>query len=228
MDSMNLRVSEIFYSIQGEGPTIGYPAVFLRLYGCNLRCVWCDSKYAWQKGEMQDDLAISEVVGAMTAKDMCDCSRLVVTGGEPLLQSDALSELAQALIGWDCELETNGTIFAPATLVDRGWQFNISPKLASSGNALTQRYKPKVLRHFGYIRNTWFKFTVATQEDLDEVIALTQACNIHDDRVILMPEGTDIDTLIERGAWLAVVCKLHGWRFSPRLQIELWGNRRGV
>jgi len=214
---MDLRVSEIFYSIQGEGPTIGYPAMFLRLFGCNLKCSWCDSKYAWQNREYRD-LAVSEVAEAMTAR------RIVVTGGEPLLQSDALSELARMLIGRDCELETNGTILAPPTLVDLGWRFNVSPKLASSGNALAQRHRPEVLRHFSHLPHTWFKFTVATQEDLDEVMTLTYM----GERVILMPEGTDTDTLLERGVWLAEICKSCGWRFSPRLQIELYGNRRGV
>lgn len=225
-----MRVSEIFYSIQGEGVSFGLPAVFLRLYGCNLECVWCDSKYAWQGGGFAEMLIDEVLVVILASRGQSGCTRLVVTGGEPLLQEQALVELAQRreMWPWMVEVETNGTIFPLATLIDKGWQFNVSPKLASSGNALDKRYSPDVLHQFHYVRNVWFKFTVATQEDLNEVVSMVQECNLRSGRVILMPEGTDVDTLLERGRWLVEACKKHCWWFSPRLQIELYGNRRGV
>lgn len=224
---IKLRVSEIFYSLQGEGPTLGMSAVFLRLYGCNLQCTWCDSKYA-NTGLEFKEMAISEVVGAICAADESDCMRLVVTGGEPLLQAEALSALAEALVLWECEVETNGTIMPPPTLIDLGWQFNVSPKLAGSGVARTARFKTNVLYQFSRVRNVWFKFAIGAHVDVDEVAGIARAFNLDPERIVLMPLGITLTKLITRGTWVAAACKKRGWRFSPRLHIELWGNKRGV
>src|SRR5512134_3500161 len=111
---MDLKLSELFSSIQGEGPSAGRPSVFLRLAQCNLHCVWCDTKYTWdfRTYRYEDEVRI-ESVASVTARILEHApERLVVTGGEPLLQGDALAELFVALDErryFAIEIETNGT-----------------------------------------------------------------------------------------------------------------------
>lgn len=223
---------EIFHSIQGEGISAGTPAVFLRLAFCNLRCSWCDTKYTWDwehhnKEREVIGMSVQEIVERLSVPG---CGRLVVTGGEPLIQQKALIELLAALKGKEfyIEIETNGTIVPDGDLICLIDQWNVSPKLENSGNPLHLREIAEVYSFFTNLSSSYFKYVIQAEYDLSEVHDLIGKYNIPRERVILMPEATNEETLIERGRWLAEVCKEEGYKFSTRLQVLLWRNKRGT
>ncbi|HEX4168640.1 MAG TPA: 7-carboxy-7-deazaguanine synthase QueE [Bryobacteraceae bacterium] len=227
-----MKISEIFYSIQGEGSLVGIPSVFIRTSGCNLRCVWCDTPYtSWspEGEELAVETLLQRVVGY-------GASHVVVTGGEPMIapQIVALSERLRAA-GLHITIETAGTVYAPVACD----LMSISPKLTNSipreregGRWAAQhdrmRLQPAILRRLTTEYPFQFKFVVAAPEDLTEIQALCSECAVRPSDVILMPEGIRSDVLHERALWLAEVCKETGFRFSPRLHVDLWGDRRGV
>ena len=231
---------EIFASVQGEGPSMGMPVAFMRLSRCNLACVWCDTAYTWHfqgderphRGGVEYDrkanqlsLPEDEVAARIMALGQ---SRLVITGGEPLLQAPALARLLELLPDVSVEIETNGTTRAPAPLDIRIDQFNVSPKLAHSGNPAELALLPERLDAYATDPRAWFKFVIAAPADLDEVLALRDRYRFKPDHVFLMPEGTDSETLREREQWLAPLCVEHGFRMSDRLHIHLFGDTRGT
>jgi 7-carboxy-7-deazaguanine synthase len=224
-----LVVSEVFGpTIQGEGPTAGRPAGFVRLGRCNLACDWCDSAYTWdwERYDPAEELRTVEVAGIIEQLDAMGVDMVVVTGGEPLLQQRHLPPLLQGVKdrGWRVELETSGTI-APhlgQELVD---QFNVSPKLAHSGNRQARPYRPDVLRSFQHGGRAVFKFVAQTPADLVEVDSMVLECGL--DPVYVMPEGTDAVTMTTRMQELAQPVLTRGWNLTPRLQILLWGDERG-
>jgi 7-carboxy-7-deazaguanine synthase len=223
-----LKIAEIFYSIQGEGSLVGVPSVFVRTSGCNLRCSWCDTPYtSWQpEGDERTLEAIEAEVASHTAR------HVVITGGEPMIapQIVLLTEMLRAR-GLHITIETAGTVFAPVACD----LMSISPKLANStpeGRWATQherlRIQPEVLKQLMATYDHQLKFVIAQPGDMAEVEALLATIGADRSKVILMPEGTDAGVLRERGVWLAEICKREGFRFSPRLHVELWGNRRGT
>jgi len=224
-----LTISEVFGStVQGEGPSIGRRAGFVRLGRCNLACTWCDSRFTWAWDEYDPavelhEMSVEEVVERVTAMDV---PMVVVTGGEPLLQQRGLEPLARELkqAGLRIEVETAGTI-AP-TLGDLVDQWNVSPKLANSGNPLDRRYKPDVLRAFEATGRAIFKFVACELTDLDEIAAIVGECGLSD--IWVMPEGRDAATLEKRSAVLADDVIARGWNLTTRLHILLWGDKRGV
>ena len=231
---------EIFASVQGEGPSMGMPVSFMRLSRCNLACVWCDTAYTWRfegdnrphrDGQTYDrkanqvTLGEEEVAARILALGQ---NRLVVTGGEPLLQAPALAKLLDLLPDIGVEIETNGTTKAPPRLDIRIDQFNVSPKLAHSGNPAELALIPERLDAYATDPRAWFKFVIAEPSDLDEVLALRDRYRFKRDHVFLMPEGTDSATLREREQWLAPLCVGHGFRMSDRLHIHLFGDTRGT
>ncbi|MGH9661732.1 MAG: 7-carboxy-7-deazaguanine synthase QueE [Bryobacteraceae bacterium] len=223
-----MKIAEIFFSIQGEGTLVGVPSVFVRTSGCNLRCSWCDTPYtSWQPEG--DEMTLEEIFGAVDAHR---ARHVVVTGGEPMIAPEivALTEGLRAR-GRHITVETAGTVWA-AVACDL---MSVSPKLAhstpegrwaSTHNRL--RIQPEVLRRLMGEYDYQLKFVVARPEDLDELCALVGQLGADRGKVVLMPEGVDAGVLRERGAWLAGICQREGFRFSPRLHIELFGNRRGV
>jgi len=217
------RVAEVFYSIQGEGVTAGLPAVFLRLQGCTIGCAWCDTKYSWDLdgGRAVDLDALVEEASAFP------CRHAVVTGGEPL-ESPLFAPLTRALIaaGFTLEIETSGTT-PPAAGLDRSIQWNVSLKLAGSGVAEDTRIQPDTIRSF-LSREAWWKFVVTGDADVAEVLRLAERFALPRGRILLQPEAVRREELIERGAWVAEACRRHGFRFSPRLHVMLWGAKRGV
>lgn len=222
---------EIFASVQGEGASMGVPSTFVRLAICNLRCDWCDTAYTWDwtryaRAEHILPLAVEDVAARVAAFVP---RNVVVTGGEPLVQRRQLVPLLQRLHhhGFRLELETNGTI-APAELAGLVDQFNVSPKLAHSGNDGLARIRPAALHAFAELPHAYFKFVVRDENDLGEVEALRETFALPAGRVILMPEGRTAAELSARGAALAEQCTARGYRFSTRLHIYLWGDRRGV
>ena len=146
---------EIFHSIQGEGVSQGTPCVFLRLAGCNLACSWCDTAYSWN-GTVPGVRLTPEKAAELALR--YPCRRLVLTGGEPLIQQKALPALLRLLPDHAVELETNGTIMPDAELLERITQFNVSPKLPHSGNETARTWKPDVLRRLASTEKAWFKF----------------------------------------------------------------------
>ena len=231
---------EIFASVQGEGPSAGMPCTFLRLSRCNLACVWCDTAYTWHfagderphRDGMEFDrtanqltLDEEEVAARITALGQ---KRLVITGGEPLLQAPALARLLGHLPDVTVEIETNGTTKASPALDIRIDQFNVSPKLAHSGNPAELALIPERLDAYATDPRAWFKFVIAAPADLGEVLALRDRYRFKPDHVFLMPEGTDSETLRAREQWLAPLCVEHGFRMSDRLHIHLFGDTRGT
>jgi organic radical activating enzyme len=225
-----LIVNEVFGpSLQGEGPSTGRRCGFVRLGRCNQSCTWCDEPqtWAWDRFDPSVELHEMAVDDVLVELDAMDVDMVVVTGGEPLLQQRGLEELLRAIKGrgWRIEIETAGTITPTMEegLVD---QWNVSPKLANSGNPPARRYKPDVLRAFEATGRAVFKYVVCDAPDLDEVDGMVQECGLTD--VWIMPEGTDAATLERRSAALADDVVKRGWNLSTRLHILLWGNRRGV
>ncbi len=224
-----MRIAEIFYSVQGEGALVGVPSIFVRTSGCNLRCSWCDTPYtSWNpEGE---DLAIDEIVERSALHSAA--RHIVLTGGEPMI-APGIAELSQRLRerGMHITIETAGTVFTPVACD----LMSISPKLSNStpeGAFRAQherlRLQPDVLRRLMARYVFQLKFVIAREEDMGEVCALVSQLEAPASKVILMPEGTRADILRERGVWLAEVCKRYGFRFTPRLHVDLYGNRRGV
>jgi organic radical activating enzyme len=222
--------AEIFASLQGEGPSIGRPVAFVRLSRCNLACRWCDTAYTWDwqrfaRAPNQVTLDEAEVARRILALGQ---NRLVITGGEPLLQGAALARLADLLPGIEIEIETNGTAAPHPALDGRVAQYNVSPKLAHSGNAAALALPPERLAAWAANPRAWFKFVIASPDDVAEVEALIAAHGLPRQRIYLMPEGTDSATLRSRGAWLAPLAQQHRLRLTDRLHIHLYGDTRGT
>ena len=194
---------EIFRSIQGEGVNAGEPSAFLRLATCNLSCSWCDTKYTWDWRSYRYDDEVTELSAAEVEERILDldCPRLVITGGEPLLQQEELAPLAASLQrrGLYCEVETNGTFAASAGMAKAVSQWNVSPKTTNSGNRPDRREVPEALEAFRAMDNAYFKFVVVEPADVDEMRRLVDAHQLPTDRVLLMPEGVDPEVLTERG-----------------------------
>jgi len=223
-------VSEVFGpTLQGEGPSAGQAAAFVRLGRCNLACRWCDTPYTWDwdRHDPAAELTTMAVTDVLARLDAMDVGLLVVTGGEPLLQQRHLPPLLEGAKarGWSVELETAGTL-APTPAVDPVDRFNVSPKLANSGMAPERRYRPDVLRAFQASGRAVFKFVVAEASELDEVDAMVAECGL--EQVWVMPEGTDATTLVARMQELAPHVVARRWNLTPRLHVLLWGDTRGT
>ena len=224
---------EIFVSLQGEGPSAGRPSVFVRLSNCNLACAWCDTAYTWRFSgpdafeRKAEQIVLSEAEAA-THILAFNGNRLVVTGGEPLLQGPALAKLLALLPDMHIEIETNGTVAPPTALDALVHQYNVSPKLAHSGNPTERALIPQRLAAFAAEPRAFFKFVVATPGDVAEVLALAKTYAIPRERLFVMPEGTDSATLRTRSRWLAEICADEGLRLSDRLHIHLYGDTRGT
>ncbi len=227
-----MKISEIFYSVQGEGSLVGVPSVFIRTSGCNLRCVWCDTPYTSWAPE-GDDISVTAILEKVSN---IGASHAVVTGGEPMI-APAVRELTLGLqrLGLHITIETAGTVFAqlPCDLM------SISPKLINStpneregGRWAAQherlRYQPHVLKQLMAAYPYQLKFVVAAWDDIAEIEVICHEIGAPARNVILMPEGIDHKTLQQRGLWITEACKQHGYRFSPRLHVDLWGAKRGV
>ncbi|PEQ14049.1 pyrroloquinoline quinone biosynthesis protein PqqE [Novosphingobium sp. PC22D] len=231
---------EIFASIQGEGISAGAPCAFVRLSRCNLACAWCDTAYTWRftgDNRPHRDARAFERKANQIALDEADVAariaalgqaRLVVTGGEPLLQGAALARMLALLPGVRVEIETNGTVAPHPALDPLVAQFNVSPKLAHSGNPADLALVPERLAAYAADERAWFKFVVSEPDDLDAIEALRREYAIAPERVFVMPEGRDSQSLRARGQWLAEACPRFGYRFTDRLHIHLFGDTRGT
>lgn len=231
---------EIFASLQGEGASVGRPCAFIRLSRCNLSCEWCDTAYTWRfdgdNRPHRDALHFARAANQVTLTEAEAAARvlalgqprLVVTGGEPLLQGAALARLAALLPGVVLEVETNGTVAPHPAFDAHVSQYNVSPKLVHSGNPASLALLPERLTAWAADPRAQFKFVVASDADVAEVLALIDTYDIPRNRVWLMPEGRDSATLRTRGRWLAEICSENELNFSDRLHIHLWGDTRGT
>lgn len=235
-----MRIAEIFHSIQGEGLLAGTPSVFVRTTGCNLRCWFCDTRYtSWEPEGWHGTLEalFQEVTGYA-------CRHVVITGGEPLLQPEVVP-LSRGLAegGMHVTLETAATIYRPV----RCDLLSISPKLPNStphnGNGSArwtvrhekQRLNLPVLRRMLAEYTSQLKFVIDTPKDCEEVQEFLSSLlhgsirhAVPRDRILLMPQGTLNEELSKRAEWLVPYCKQKGYRYCPRLHIELFGNVRGT
>ncbi len=224
-----MRVSEIFQSIQGEGEFAGTSAVFVRTTGCNLRCWFCDADYtSWRpEGVTCDWTALLEQVQAY------DCKHVVLTGGEPLLQPDAVP-LTHALheLGLFVTIETAATVDRPVAAD----LMSISPKLSNStpteppvrDRHERDRQKLDVVQRFTTDYPYQFKFVIDAPQDVPDVEAyLAHLPHVPRDRVFLMPQARSAEELAAKADWVASAAEARGYRFSPRLHLELFGNVRG-
>ena len=222
---------EIFYSLQGEGPNTGAASVFLRLSTCNLACSWCDTKYTWDWEHYDYGLEVASLEPSQVEARVLSfgCRRLIITGGEPLLQQRQLAPLVASLKDQDFqfEVETNGTIVPQPELVRDIDQWNVSPKLATSGNTGERRDQRRAMDAFCRLPNAYFKFVVTEPSDVDEVCRLRDKYGLVNQRIILMPEGTTVQNIQRRSPWVSEACVKEGFRFSTRLHILLWGDKRG-
>jgi 7-carboxy-7-deazaguanine synthase len=230
-----MLISEIFHSLQGEGALMGVPSVFVRTSGCNLRCNWCDTPYASWKPEgrpMEVEEILAEI-GQHPAK------HVVLTGGEPMV-APGIHELAFQLQerGYHITIETAATIPPRGIACDLA---SLSPKLKHSAPDARLddnwrkkheelRWQPAVVAAWMAYRNYQLKFVVSTEADVTELEGMLRETDavIPPSKILLMPEGVTVEALRARAGWLGELCKARGYRYAPRLHIELYGNRRGT
>lgn len=233
MNPNKLLVSEVFYSLQGEGSTMGIPAIFLRLSGCNLLCdgAWrCDTIEVWQKG---NTFEFKDVLSSAIIQKLRRGAHLVITGGEPLLQQERIL----SYIKWFedvhgffpfLEIETNGTILPSEILAPFVDQWNVSPKLASSGVRESQRLNLPILSHFNR-RRSIFKFVISSEDDWKEINDLfLMAFVINPEKVWLMPAASNIDELLDKNQLVSRIALEKQVNFCTRLQVEIWNKTTGV
>ncbi len=229
-----MRISETFYSIQGEGTLTGLPSVFIRTAGCNLRCRWCDSRYASQHARGSE-----RTIDSLVEEALRHPTRFaVITGGEPML-TKGVHDLAKRLVdrGKHVTIETAATI-APSGISCS--LASLSPKLKNSTPGMdtpvavrrrheARRLKPDVIREWIDHYDYQLKFVVCSGSDVAEVIALLDALGrcIAPEKVLLMPEGVDADAIANVADHAIAACKEHGFRYCDRLHVRLYGQTRG-
>lgn len=235
---------EIFYTLQGEGRNCGRPSIFIRASLCNLHCRWCDTDYTWnwndtdfvhdsgrkfRREEQIIDCSTGDIIAYM---EDYPCSNYVFTGGEPLLQEKAWTELMSEILQTNAnarfEIETNGTLFPKEAFLDTIHQFNVSPKLSNSGVEEQLRYKPGVLRQFAGTGKADFKFVIGSPEDWTELSRFLNDVNPPRDRVFLMPKANTLEELEANQGTVAELARQYGLRYSDRLHLRLYGAKRGV
>jgi 7-carboxy-7-deazaguanine synthase len=235
-----LSVSEVFGpTIQGEGPSSGRPVMFVRLGLCNLDCSWCDTPYTWdwtgKNGVAYDrtkelsKLGVDEIVQRVRDEAPENVRRVVVTGGEPMVQAHGLWSLVVALRseGWQVEVETNGTLDLPEPLQNDPPQINCSPKLANSGIPYDRRIRPDVLRRL-VASGAALKFVVESESDLDEVSEVVTLTDCPADRVWIMPQGTTRGEMLSALPTVFELCSHRGWNLSARLHVLAFNDQRGI
>ena len=230
-----MLISEIFYSLQGEGELTGVPSVFVRTSGCNLRCNWCDTPYAsWNPEGKQ--MTVEEIVAEIATHP---AKHAVLTGGEPMI-APGIHELAFQLqeAGYHITIETAATVPPRGIACDLA---SLSPKLAHSAPDARLddtwrkkheelRWQPGVVENWIAAGNYQLKFVVGSEADLTEIEVMIRetGCAVPPSKILLMPEGTTVEALRAKAGWLGELCKARGYRYAPRLHIELYGNKRGI
>lgn len=241
-------VPEIFRSLQGEGRNIGRMRTFIRLSGCNLQCFWCDTPYTWNwqgtdwshaddsPGDRRKysqaaesvNMPVAEIIARVAAMP---AEGVVVTGGEPLVQMRGLGDMIRGLKSADphalIEIETNGTIAPSAELVSAVDLFMVSPKLDHAANRDGRALRPSALAAFAALPSASFKFVAGGPADIPQIAAIAQRYRIPPSRIYIMPLGTTSEAVTRTGASLVDSIMAHGFSYSDRLHIHLFGDKRG-
>ncbi|MFB6884192.1 7-carboxy-7-deazaguanine synthase QueE [Streptomyces noursei] len=231
--ALRLIVAECFGvevpTFQGEGPSCGHPALFIRLSRCNLTCTKCDTKYTWDWKQFDPrkestKRTVEDLVAWATSSPV---ELVVITGGEPLLQQERLVPLVGQLLaaGKRVEFETNGTIAPASELVVDGVRFNVSPKIASFGMNETKSVEPAALEAFVASERAAFKFVASAVSDLDRIAELADAHRLAP--VWVMPEGTTAEAIIATTRVLADAVAARRWHFTTRLHVLAFADARG-
>lgn len=231
-----MKISELFFSIQGEGELTGVPSVFVRTSGCNLRCRWCDTKYASWKPE-GENVTINDLVDKVCSYP---ARHVVISGGEPMI-AKGIEEFTHLLkeSGKHITIETAGTISPNGIQCDLA---SLSPKLSDStpkegdiNKEWIDRHESKrldydILSEWVNSYNFQLKFVVSKEEEIKEIQNVINRIEgkIIPEKVLLMPEGVDPDTLRSRYDLLIDLCKENGYRLCHRLHIDLFGNTPGT
>ncbi|MFI1700367.1 7-carboxy-7-deazaguanine synthase QueE [Streptomyces bobili] len=216
-------------TFQGEGPSCGHPALFIRLSRCNLTCTKCDTKYTWDWSQFDPHKESTKrtVADLVAWAASSPVELVVITGGEPLLQQARLVPLIRGLLaaGKRVEFETNGTLAPFPKLVVDGVRFNVSPKLASFGMDEAKSVVPAALEAFVATGRAAFKFVASSVADLDRVAELADAHRLAP--VWVMPEGTTADAITETTRVLADAVAARRWHFTTRLHVLAFADARG-
>jgi len=245
---MTLKINEIFGpTVQGEGAAGGRHCLFVRVAQCNLQCCWCDTAYTWafnehmahklevpvvyDKAENLKEMTTGEVMEQLFNLWDLDThpTMVVISGGEPLMQAKDLEPLAEELVNYDnmVHVETAGTLIPTTRLDNLVTQYNVSPKLAHSGNRLEMRRKVDALKFFGANERAWFKFVLRSPEDFAEVDEIVEIANVDPHRVMVMPEGVTAEKNMEIAKTLVDDAVRRGYGLSYRTHILLWKDVRG-
>lgn len=230
----SLTVSEMFGpTVQGEGPSQGRRAGFLRLGRCNLDCGWCDTPFTWdwqgKNGTVYDPtvelskVPVEDVAAKVVAMNV---PLLVVTGGEPLIQQRTLPALFDLLPDHRVEIETNGT-FTPTEQVTARAHYNVSPKLANSGITEDRRINPEAITALRDTGKAAWKFVTRDHDCLEELDALVARFDLDPSTVWVMPEGRNQHDLGVHLATIADRAVQSGYNLTGRLHVTVWGDERG-
>lgn len=224
-----LLVNELFGpTFQGEGPSAGQRAAFLRLADCNLACAWCDSRHSWDWRRHDQAAETRRVTVETVAAQLLALGTdlVVITGGEPLLQAEAVTDLVTLLraAGRCIEVETNGTIPPPSQLTDLIERYNVSPKLRNAGLG-SRPIDAAALTAFVTSGKAVFKFVACGADDAAQIAALQDAYGLHP--VWVMPQATSPEEVVSGMRQLADTALEHSWNLTSRLHILLWGDQRG-
>lgn len=224
-----LRVAEVFASFQGEGPSAGQHAAFIRLSGCGVGCSWCDEPQTWNwaRFSREQESRIVDVGEVCAWAAGTGAGLAVITGGEPLAQRQAVTTLAITLAaaGLRVEVETSGTIAPASGLCAAVSMFSVSPKLANSGVPLERRVRPEALAAFAGCGKAVFKFVACGTGDLDEVNDLTARFGLAP--VWIMPEGTTAENVLAGMRGLADDVLRRGWNLTGRLHVLIGDGAGG-
>lgn len=222
-------ITEHFYSFQGEGANLGRPVYFVRYSKCNFRCSWCDSQRTWENKETKTADELLEFIEDSPARSV------VITGGEPMLYRYKDYFVAFVLLlkrrGYYIEVETDAALPPPPVLLDAIDQWNLSPKLGSSGIQMTDKYAIALeewSENLKLGRNIWLKFVVMGPVDYSEVQQFEQRFRIPRNRIWLMPEGNTITKQMETMPYVVDRCLIGGYNFSPRAHILVWNDKEAV
>lgn len=230
MTEPTVRINEKFGpTIQGEGPRTGQQALFIRLYGCNLDCTWCDTPETWDTtGKNGQPYIATENQHTVTVSSLTKWANqhpnmlVVITGGEPLLQATPLTQLAHQLhnTGHPVQIETNGT--RPPLPTDTPVEYSVSPKLANSGTTPNHKHLNKYVE-----LNAVYKIVAQTPEDINEIQQLATTHNLPANKIWVMPEGIDTQTNNQHLQQIAQPALNAGYNITTRLHTIIWGNKKG-
>lgn len=230
-----LAIAEMFCdTLQGEGVSTGTPSTFIRLQGCTLQCVWCDTLDVWPYGNeytFNEIFKLFEDAG-LIEKFASKEQHLILTGGSPLKQQQALSKFIHEYIDrYDhipfIEVENEAVLMPDKEFEELVRQWNNSPKLANSGMKPRVRIKPEIIKHMSSLENSWFKFVVQNEEEWKQ-IETEYLPYIKKHQIILMPEGQTQDELTITRPIVADLALQHGVRFTDRLHVTIWNKKTGV